>query len=53
MAQIEAQTRLGKPDDRVAVGRPRHREGYMLLTIASANSLVRRRVAPSMRRWKS
>jgi hypothetical protein len=53
MAQIEAQTRLGKPDDRVAVGCPRHREGYMLLTIASANSLVRRRVAPSMRRWKS
>ena len=54
LAQIDAQTRLGKAEDGVGVCPPRRMHGsYMLATIASANSLVRRRVAPSIRRWKS
>jgi hypothetical protein len=41
-------------EDGLGVRPPRFVHGrYMLATIASANSLVRSRVAPSIRRWKS
>jgi hypothetical protein len=54
LAEVDAQARLGKVEDGFGVRPPRLVHGpYMLATIASANSLVRSRVAPSMRRWKS
>ena len=53
-AEVDGQVGLGKVEDGLGVRPPRLVHGcYMLATIASANSLVRSRVAPSIRRWKS
>ena len=53
-AEVDGQARLRKVEDGLGVRPPRLVHGrYMLATIASANSLVRSRVAPSIRRWKS
>lgn len=53
-AQINFDSGLREDEDGVGVCTPRRVHGnYMFATIASANSLVRSRVAPSIWRWKS
>jgi hypothetical protein len=54
IGQIHGQAGIRELEDSVGVPPPRVVHGrYMLATMASANSLVRSRVAPSITRWKS
>ena len=54
LAQIHRDAGLRESEDGFGVRTPRVVHGrYMLATMASANSLVRSRVAPSIWRWKS